>query len=51
MKDFIAIDFETGNPKRVSACSLGYAKVWWGRGPWVRGREVGEGSGRRNSLK
>jgi len=27
MKEFIAIDFETGNPKRVSACSLGYAKV------------------------
>ncbi|MCK5230128.1 MAG: hypothetical protein KAR13_07675 [Desulfobulbaceae bacterium] len=27
MKDFIAIDFETGNPKRVSACALGYAKV------------------------
>lgn len=27
MKDFIAIDFETGNPQRVSACSLGYAKV------------------------
>jgi DNA polymerase III epsilon subunit-like protein len=27
MNDFIAIDFETGNPKRVSACALGYAKV------------------------
>jgi len=27
MKDFIAIDFETGNPKRVSACALGWAKV------------------------
>jgi DNA polymerase-3 subunit epsilon len=27
MKDFIAIDFETANPKRVSACALGYAKV------------------------
>jgi DNA polymerase-3 subunit epsilon len=27
MKEFIAIDFETGNPKRVSACALGYAKV------------------------
>jgi DNA polymerase III subunit epsilon len=27
MKNFIAIDFETGNPKRVSACALGYAKV------------------------
>ena len=25
--EFIAIDFETANPKRVSACSLGYAKV------------------------
>lgn len=30
MKDFIAIDFETGNPKRVSACALGYAKVTGG---------------------
>jgi DNA polymerase-3 subunit epsilon len=27
MKDFIAIDFETANPKRVSACAIGYAKV------------------------
>jgi DNA polymerase-3 subunit epsilon len=27
MKVFISIDFETGNPKRVSACALGYAKV------------------------
>lgn len=27
MEDFISIDFETGNPKRVSACALGYAKV------------------------
>ncbi len=27
MKDFIAIDFETANPKRVSACALGYVKV------------------------
>lgn len=27
MKDFIAIDFETANSKRVSACSLGYVKV------------------------
>jgi len=27
MKDFIAIDFETANPKRVSACSIGYAAV------------------------
>lgn len=27
MRDFIAIDFETGNPKRVSACALGYARV------------------------
>lgn len=27
MQEFIAIDFETGNPKRVSACALGYAKV------------------------
>ena len=27
MKDFIAIDFETGNPKRASACAFGYAKV------------------------
>ena len=27
MQEFIAIDFETANPKRVSACSLGYAVV------------------------
>ena len=27
MQDFIAIDFETANPQRVSACALGYAKV------------------------
>jgi DNA polymerase-3 subunit epsilon len=27
MKNFIAIDFETGNPKRVSACALGIARV------------------------
>lgn len=27
MQEFIAIDFETANPKRVSACALGYAKV------------------------
>jgi DNA polymerase-3 subunit epsilon len=27
MKDFIAIDFETANPQRVSACALGYARV------------------------
>jgi DNA polymerase-3 subunit epsilon len=27
MQDFIAIDFETGNPQRVSACALGYARV------------------------
>lgn len=27
MQEFIAIDFETGNSKRVSACALGYAKV------------------------
>ncbi|MBU2550915.1 MAG: hypothetical protein KKB20_21065 [Proteobacteria bacterium] len=27
MKEFIAIDFETANPQRVSACALGYAKV------------------------
>jgi len=27
MKDFVAIDFETANPQRVSACALGYAKV------------------------
>jgi DNA polymerase III subunit epsilon len=27
MQEFIAIDFETANPKRVSACALGFAKV------------------------
>ena len=27
MQEFISIDFETANPKRVSACALGYAKV------------------------
>ncbi len=27
MRDFIAIDFETANPKRVSACAIGYARV------------------------
>ena len=27
MKEFVAIDFETGNPKRVSACAVGYARV------------------------
>lgn len=27
MRDFIAIDFETGNPRRVSACAVGYARV------------------------
>jgi len=27
MQEFIAIDFETANPKRVSACALGYAIV------------------------
>lgn len=27
MKDFVAIDFETANPQRVSACAIGYAKV------------------------
>jgi DNA polymerase III epsilon subunit-like protein len=27
MQEFIAIDFETANPKRVSACALGYTKV------------------------
>ncbi len=31
MRDFIAIDFETGNPQRVSACSLGFAQVVNGR--------------------
>ena len=27
MADFVAIDFETANPKRVSACALGYTIV------------------------
>ena len=27
MKEFVAIDFETANPKRVSACALGYTFV------------------------
>ena len=27
MKDFIAIDFETANPQRVSACAIGYARI------------------------
>ena len=27
MQDFIAIDFETANSQRVSACSIGYARV------------------------
>lgn len=27
MENFIAIDSETGNPKRVSACTIGRAKV------------------------
>lgn len=27
MKDFIAIDFETANPQRVSACAFGFARV------------------------
>ncbi len=27
MKEFVAVDFETANPQRVSACSIGYAKV------------------------
>lgn len=27
MREFISIDFETGNPKRVSACAIGYARV------------------------
>ena len=31
MQEFIAIDFETGNPKRVSACEVGYALVSDGR--------------------
>jgi len=28
MFHFIAIDFETANPKRVSACSFGYDEVF-----------------------
>lgn len=28
MSHFFAIDFETANPKRFSACSFGYAKVF-----------------------
>lgn len=31
MKDFVAIDFETGNPQRVSACAIGYATVSGGK--------------------
>ena len=27
MDDFVVIDFETANPKRVSACSLGYVVI------------------------
>lgn len=27
MKEFIAIDFETANPKRVSACQIGFVRV------------------------
>jgi DNA polymerase III subunit epsilon len=27
MRDFISIDIETGNPKRVSACAIGFARV------------------------
>lgn len=27
MDEFVAIDFETANPKRVSACAIGYAHV------------------------
>lgn len=27
MREFVAIDFETANPQRVSACAFGYAKV------------------------
>jgi DNA polymerase-3 subunit epsilon len=27
LKDFVAIDFETANPQRVSACAFGYARV------------------------
>ena len=27
MEQFVAVDFETANPKRVSACALGYAMV------------------------
>jgi DNA polymerase-3 subunit epsilon len=34
MREFIAIDFETGNPMRVSACALGCARV-------VNGQVVG----------
>jgi DNA polymerase III epsilon subunit-like protein len=30
MRDFIAIDFETANSRRVSACALGYAQVTGG---------------------
>ena len=31
MHDFISIDFETANPKRVSACAIGYARVVKGK--------------------
>ena len=31
MKEFIAIDFETANSRRVSACALGYARVCNGK--------------------
>jgi DNA polymerase-3 subunit epsilon len=31
MRDFIALDFETANPKRVSACSLGLVHVQDGK--------------------
>lgn len=27
MRDFVAIDFETGNARRVSACEIGFARV------------------------
>ena len=27
MNEFVAIDFETANPKRVSACALGFSVV------------------------
>jgi DNA polymerase III subunit epsilon len=27
LRDFISIDLETGNPQRVSACAVGYARV------------------------